>query len=79
MMAGDMGEVFNAWKDRRRTLRATFGVDCPKCAEARPRASPSILLPQQRCKMDGYRDPRPRLTDEQEEQTTGWRKVQDAR
>lgn len=63
---GDMGDYYNDIKDHRRALRAKYGVDCPKCAEARPRACPSILLPQQRCKVDGYRDPRPRLTQEQQ-------------
>ena len=42
-------------KERRRTL----GVNCPRCAEVRPKAHPSILLPGQRCRVDGYRDPRP--------------------
>ena len=31
----------------------------PRCKVVRPRAHPSILLPQQRCRVDGYRDPRP--------------------
>ena len=58
---GDMGEVFNALKEHRRELRATYGAECPQCRIVRPKAHPSILLPQQRCKVDGYRDPRPRL------------------
>ena len=62
---GDVGDLFNPLRDARRALRAAYGVNCPQCAIARPRAHPSILLPQQRCKVDGYRDPRPRLTDEQ--------------
>lgn len=57
---GDMGEIFNAMKDHKRELRARLGVNCPKCAIARPKAHPSILLPGQRCKVDGYRDPRKR-------------------
>ncbi len=58
---GDMGDVWNALRDERRKRRAKHGVPCPRCAEVRPKAHPSILLPQQRCKVDGYRDPRPRL------------------
>lgn len=62
---GDMGDIFNDMKEHRKYLRATFGVNCPKCAQVRPKAPPSILLPSQRCKVDGYRDPRPLLTDKQ--------------
>lgn len=57
---GDMGDIFNDMRDYRKHMRATLGVNCPKCAEVRPKAHPSILLPGQRCKVDGYRDPRPR-------------------
>lgn len=64
---GDMGDVFNAIKDHRKAIRRKFGVDCPQCAVARPKANPSILLPQQRCKVDGYRDPRPALTQKDHE------------
>ena len=59
---GDVGDVFNALRNDRRKLRAMFGVKCPRCATSRPKAQPSILLPGQRCKVDRYRDPRPRLT-----------------
>lgn len=57
-------EVWQAMGEHRKALRAKYGVKCPGCAKARPRAHPSILMPQQRCKVDGYRDPRPELTDE---------------
>ena len=60
----DMGDVFNAMKENRRKRRAKYGVDCPECVRLLPKACPSILLPQQRCKIHGYRDPRPRLEDE---------------
>lgn len=48
-----------------KALRKKHGVECPKCRDQRPRTNASILLPRQVCKVDGYRDPRPRLTDEQ--------------
>ena len=48
--------------DHRKALRARYGVPCPACQKGRPKAHPSILLPQQRCRIDGYRDPRPELT-----------------
>lgn len=56
----DYGDMCREIRDARRDARAKHGVNCPRCAEARPKAHPSILLPQQRCKVDGYRDPRPR-------------------
>lgn len=60
-------EFFRAWKQVPKERRKLFGVECPKCKEVRPRAYPSILLPGQRCKVDGYRDPRQRLTEEEED------------
>jgi hypothetical protein len=65
---GDMGDYYNDWKLHKKGLRDRFGVECPECKVKRPKANPSILLPQQRCKVDGYRDPRPRLTDEQHQE-----------
>lgn len=47
----------------RREVRAKYGVPCPECVRLRPKTNPSILLPQQRCKVDGYRDPRPRTAE----------------
>ncbi len=61
---GDMGEVFKELKKARQELRAKFGVKCPRCIVKFPKGNPSILLPQQRCKVCGYIDPRPRLTNE---------------
>lgn len=55
---GDMGDIFNDMKAERRRKRDLFGALCPKCKEVRPKAHPSILLPGQTCKVDGYRDTR---------------------
>jgi hypothetical protein len=55
-----MGDYYNDIRDARKADRAERGIDCPQCAIARPKAHASILLPGQRCKVDGYRDPRPR-------------------
>lgn len=63
-----MSDTIDGYKDianHRKALRAKYGVNCPECAKKRPKSNPTILLPQQRCKVDGYRDPRPELTDEQ--------------
>ena len=61
----DTVDTYRAMDDHRKAVRRTYGVNCPQCAIKRPRAHPTILLPQQRCRVDGYRDPRPELTDEQ--------------
>jgi hypothetical protein len=55
-----MGDLFRAMRDERREKRAALGVPCPECVRLLPKASPSILLPQQRCRIHGYRDPRKR-------------------
>ena len=56
---GDMGDYYNDLRNARREARDRFGVSCPQCRLSRPKANASILLPGQRCKVDGYRDPRP--------------------
>jgi hypothetical protein len=61
----DMAEDFKALKDHKKALRAKYGVECPECKKHRPRANATILMPQQRCRVDGYADTRPELTDEQ--------------
>lgn len=62
----ELGEIFSAHADLRKVRRKIFGVDCQECVRLLPRANPTILLPQQRCRIHGYRDPRPELTDAQE-------------
>jgi hypothetical protein len=57
---GDVGDVFNALRQYNKDRRAAYGIPCPQCAVVRPKAHASILLPGQRCKVDGYRDPRKR-------------------
>lgn len=55
---GDMGDIFRDMKELRSRLRQKFGVKCPVCVVRRPKANATILLPQQRCKVDGYVDSR---------------------
>lgn len=62
-------EMFRMMKSAGKAIRRVHGVPCPRCAEVVPRSSPSLLLPQQVCKVDKYRDPRPRLTVEQRNAT----------
>lgn len=56
----DMGDFYRALEDDRRARRDALGVECPSCKKLRPKTNASILLPGQRCRVDGYRDPRPR-------------------
>jgi hypothetical protein len=57
---GDVGDFYNDLRDERREKRARLGVPCPQCRVKQPKRQPTILMPGQRCKVDGYRDPRPR-------------------
>lgn len=61
----DTIDDFNSIKDHKKRLRAKFGVECHECKRLQPKRNATILLPQQRCKVDGYRDLRPELTDEE--------------
>jgi len=62
---GDMADDFRAMREHKQRLRAKYGVECPECKRLRPKACATILLPQQRCRVDKYIDPRPSLTDQQ--------------
>jgi len=55
----DYGDQCRELKDAKRVVRAKHGVPCPECQQRLPKAHPSILLPQQVCKIHKYRDPRP--------------------
>ncbi len=57
---GDVGDYWRDAKDYKKERRRLLGRDCPMCKQKRPKAHASILLPGQKCKVDGYRDPRPR-------------------
>lgn len=56
----DEGEFWKDVREARKQVRAKHGVPCPECVSKLPKAFPSILLPGQRCRIHGYRDPRPR-------------------
>ena len=56
----DYGDMCRDIREAKREVRAKHGVPCPVCKEKLLRAQPTILLPQQRCKIHGYRDPRER-------------------
>lgn len=63
----DMIEMFQGLKDHKKRMRAKFGISCPVCVRLLPKASPSVLLPQQVCRIHSYRDDRPELTADQYE------------
>lgn len=56
---GDMGDMYREMRDHRADQRRKLGRECPQCGDVRPLANASILLPGQRCRVDGYVDPRP--------------------
>jgi hypothetical protein len=56
----DYGELCRDIREAKRKARQKHGVACPVCVEMLPKANPTILLPAQRCKIHGYRDPRSR-------------------
>ncbi len=62
-MSSDYGDMCKEIREARRDKRAKYGIECPECVRLLPKANPTILLPQQRCKIHGYRDPRPRTTE----------------
>lgn len=50
----DAADDFRAIKEWKRAHQ----IDCPRCRHLLPKASPKKLLPGQRCRRDGYIDPR---------------------
>ena len=49
------------WKEYRAAraeARRKYAQPCPECVAKLPKASPSLLLPGQKCRIHGYRDPR---------------------
>ena len=56
-----MGDMGDDWKDHReynRLKREKFGVPCPQCTTLQPKRQPTIMLPGQKCNVDGYVDRR---------------------
>ena len=59
----ELGEFWREIIEARKEFRAKHGIPCPECQRLQPKRNPTILLPQQRCKVDGYRDPRSRINE----------------
>ena len=61
-----MAELSEFWRDVKESskeFKAVHGIPCPECQRLQPKRNPTILLPQQQCKVDGYRDPRQRINE----------------
>lgn len=67
----EVAEMYQGMRDFKKLLRATYGKPCPECQRLLPRANPTILLPQQRCRIHKWRDPRPELTQSEYDVLTG--------
>ncbi len=54
------------WKGLRAAraeARRKYAQPCPECVAKLPKAAPSLLLPGQKCRIHGYRDPRERTAE----------------
>ena len=67
----EVAEMYRGMQDFKKQLRATYGKPCPECQRLLPKANPTILLPQQRCRIHKYVDPRPELTQANYDAVTG--------
>jgi len=56
----DYGDLCRDMKSYKRNMKDRFGVKCEGCKAARPKAHPTIMLPQQRCRVCGNKDNRPK-------------------
>lgn len=59
---GDMGDMYRERREWMKDRKRELGVDCPQCPVVQPKRIPTILMPQQRCRVCGYKDPRPYVT-----------------
>lgn len=64
-MSSEDYEIFRHLDDARKELRKLHAVPCPVCQNHLPKAHPKMLLPQERCNMHGYTDPRERIPREE--------------
>lgn len=71
----DYGDQCRELREARRRVRHKHGVPCPECIRLLPRANPSILLPQQTCRIHKYKDPRERTIDKTVFGEAGYTKV----
>ena len=59
----EVAEMYGQMRSHKKRLREKFGIPCPECQRLLPKANPSILMPQQTCRIHRYKDQRPELTD----------------
>lgn len=65
-MMSEYAELCRDMRDHKREMKDKFGVLCEGCKIKRPKAHPTIMLPQQKCKVCGHKDNRPRSIMEHE-------------
>ena len=66
-------ERHKALREAKKQMKAKYGIPCPECVAALPKAPPPrVLLPGELCKAHGYWDRRPR-TPENDYQLLGSR------
>jgi hypothetical protein len=51
-------DFWKGLREARAEARRKYAQSCPECVAKLPKAEPSRLLPGQKCKIHGYRDPR---------------------
>ena len=56
----DYGDFCREQREWKRKRKKELGKSCPHCNDIQPKRIPSILLPQQTCKVCGYKDTRRR-------------------
>jgi hypothetical protein len=57
----DYGDFCREHREYKKELRAKYGKNCPQCQTQQPKRIPAILLPQQVCKVCGYKNNRSRI------------------
>jgi len=54
----EYGDMCKELRDNKREARALFGIPCEGCRKMRPKAEPTIMMPQRKCKVCGNQDHR---------------------
>jgi hypothetical protein len=52
------GDFWKEYREERKKERRRLGINCPGCNIKEPKRTPTILMPGQRCRVCGYKDPR---------------------
>jgi len=52
----EYGEMCRDIREANREAKALFGIPCEGCKKKLPKAEPTIMMPQRKCKVCGYQD-----------------------